>query len=113
MFAANMIPCLYPQLGPGVAETGMFLSICFLLIAASIGFVLSLDKTYNFLGGDVLTNLASHVQFAAIGWVTLTICAVSYRMLPAFLLPNSICRRARSGSFGRSRSARWRWALRC
>jgi hypothetical protein len=87
MFAANMIPCLYAQLGRGVAETGMFLSTCFLLVAASIGFVLSLDKTYNFLGGDVLTNLASHVHFAAIGWVTLTICAVSYRMLPAFLLP--------------------------
>ncbi len=87
MFAANMIPCLYPHLGRGVAETGMFLSTCFLFVAASIGFVLSLDKTYNFLGGDVLTNLASHVHFAAIGWVTLTICAMSYRMLPAFLLP--------------------------
>ena len=35
----------------------------------------------------MLTNLASHVHFAAIGWVTLTICAVSSRMLPAFLLP--------------------------
>lgn len=87
MFAANMVPCLYRQLGRGVAETGMFLSICFLLIAATIGFLLALDKNYNFLGGDVLTNLASHVHFAAIGWVTLTICAVSYRMLPAFLLP--------------------------
>src|SRR5208282_2495310 len=78
---------LYAQLGRGVAETGMFLSTCFLFVAASIGFVLSLDKTYNFLGGDVLSNLAGHVHFAAIGWVTLTICAVSYRMLPAFLLP--------------------------
>jgi hypothetical protein len=87
MFAANMLPCLYSRLGRGVAETGMFLSTCFLFVAASIAFFLSLDKTYNFLGGDVLTNLASHVHFAAIGWVTLTICAVSYRMLPAFLLP--------------------------
>jgi hypothetical protein len=102
MFAANLIPCLYAQLGRGVAETGMFLSICFLLVAASIGFVLSLDKTYNFLGGDVLTNLASHVHFAAIGWVTLTICAVSYRMLPAFLLPK----------LQLPRSALWQlWAL--
>ncbi len=102
MFAANMIPCLYAMLGRGVAETGMFLSICFLLVAASIGFVLSLDKTYNFLGGSVLTNLASHVHFAAIGWVTLTICAVSYRMLPAFLLPK----------LHLPRSAMWQlWAL--
>ena len=87
MFAANMLPCLYRQLGRAVAETGMFLSICMLIVAASIGFILALDKTYDFLGGDVLTNLASHVHFAALGWVTLTICAVSYRMIPAFLLP--------------------------
>jgi len=102
MFAAIMIPCLYPKLGRGVAETGMFLSVCFLFVAACIGFTLSLDKTYNFLGGDVLTNLASHVHFAAIGWVTLTICAVSYRMLPAFLLP----------TLRLPRSASWQlWAL--
>jgi len=87
MFAANMLPCLYRQFGRGVAETGMFLATCFLLVAASIGFVLALDKSINFLAGDVLTNLAGHVQFAAVGWVTLTICAVSYRMLPAFILP--------------------------
>jgi hypothetical protein len=87
MFAAEIIPCLWAQVGRGVAETGMFLGVCFLVLAAAIGLTLGLDKTYSFLGGSVLTNLSSHVHFAALGWVTLTICAVSYRMLPAFLLP--------------------------
>ncbi len=87
MFAAEIIPCLWAQVGRGVAETGMFLGVCFLLLAAAIGLTLGLDKTYDFLRGSVLTNLSSHVHFAALGWVTLTICAVSYRMLPAFLLP--------------------------
>jgi len=87
MFAAEIIPCLWAQVGRGVAETGMFLGVCFLVLAAAIGLTLGLDKTYDFLGGSVLTNLSSHVHFAALGWVTLTICAVSYRMLPAFLLP--------------------------
>ena len=86
IFAAEMIPCLWPQLGRDVAETGMFLGVCFLVLAAAIGLILGLDKTYNFLGGSILTNLAGHVDFAALGWVALTICAVSYRMLPAFLL---------------------------
>ncbi|MGB8682737.1 MAG: hypothetical protein WCD12_07635 [Candidatus Binatus sp.] len=86
-FAAEMIPCLWPSAGSGVAETGMLLSVCFLVLAAAIGLTLGIDKTYDFLGGSVLTNLASHVHFAALGWVTLTICAVSYRMIPAFLLP--------------------------
>ena len=89
IFAMNMLPCLWPHAGEGVAETGMFISLCFLILAASLGFTLAFDKSYDFLGGDVLTNLASHVHFAAVGWVTLTICAVSYRMLPAFLMPRA------------------------
>ena len=87
MFAANMVPCLYPRLGKGVAETGMLLAIAMLLVAGSVGFVLALNKSYGFLRGNVFTDIGGHVVFAALGWVTLTICAVSYRMLPAFLLP--------------------------
>jgi hypothetical protein len=86
IFAAEMIPSLWPRLGRRIAETGMFLGVCFLVLAGAIGLILGLDRTYNFLGGSVLTNLAGHVDFAAFGWVTLTICAISYRMLPAFLL---------------------------
>lgn len=87
LFAANMIPCLAPARNRGVAESGMLLSILFLLAAAVLGLFLGLDKTFNFLGGNLITNLAGHAHLAALGWVSLTICAVSYRMIPAFLLP--------------------------
>jgi hypothetical protein len=87
MFAANLMPCLWAETGRGVAETGMFLSISFLVAAAILGTMLGIDKSYNFLGGSALTNLSGHVHLAAVGWVTLSICAVSYRMLPAFMLP--------------------------
>src|SRR5579885_2028444 len=87
MFAWNILPCLKGQFGRGVAETGIFLSICFLIAAALLGMLLGMDKTYDFLGGSVLTNLSAHVHLAAVGWVTMAICAVSYRMLPAFVLP--------------------------
>ena len=89
MFAANIVPCLWRQFGRGVAETGMLLAIGFLLLAAMLGAILGIDKTYDFLSGNVLTNLSAHVHLAAVGWVTMAICAVSYRMLPAFLLPKA------------------------
>jgi hypothetical protein len=94
MFALNILPCLWPELGRGIAETGMFLSVSFLILAGTMGLLLGIDKSYNFLGGSVLTNLAGHVLLAAVGWVTLSICAVSYRMLPAFLLPTVTVPRA-------------------
>jgi len=89
LFAVNMFACLGPRLGRGVAETGMFVGIGFLIAAAVIGFLLALDKTVGFLGGELIGNLAAHAHLAAVGWVALTICAVSYRMLPAFLLPKT------------------------
>jgi hypothetical protein len=88
LFAVNMVCCLAPRVGRGVAETGTFLAVLYLVAAATLGWLLALDRTFGFLGGSVLTNLAAHAHLAAIGWVGLTICAVSYRMLPAFLLPD-------------------------
>jgi hypothetical protein len=87
LFAINLMPLLWPQVGGGVAETGMFAAICFLLAAGTLGLLLAMDKSYSFMGGSLLTNLGGHVALAAVGWVTLAICAVSYRMLPAFILP--------------------------
>ncbi|MGH7917555.1 MAG: hypothetical protein ACREQE_08810, partial [Candidatus Binataceae bacterium] len=89
MFAANLMPCLWSRIGRAAAETGMALSILMLFAAACVGFTLALDKTLNFMGGDVITNLAGHAHLAALGWVTLTICAVTYRMMPAFILPET------------------------
>lgn len=94
LFAVNLMPLLWPQVTSGVAETGMFGAICFLLGAATLGTLLGMDKTYNFMGGSMFTNLGAHVCLAAIGWVTLAVCAVSYRMLPAFILPKIAVPRA-------------------
>ncbi len=87
LFALNILLCLAPASGRRVAETGMLLSILYLVVAAVLGLLLALDKTFGFLHGSVITNLAAHAHLAALGWVSLTICAVSYRMVPAFLLP--------------------------
>jgi hypothetical protein len=86
LFAVNMLYCLGPAWHKSAAETGMCISIGFLLLAATLGFLLAFDKARGFLPGNVLTNLASHAHLAALGWVSLTICSVSYRMAPAFLL---------------------------
>ncbi len=54
---------------------------------AILGLLYAIDKVYPFLGGSVLSNIAAHAHLAVLGWVSLTICAVSYRMIAAFTLP--------------------------
>lgn len=90
MFAANMIPCLVPSFGRGTAESGMLLGIVFLLAAGTLGVMLALDKSANFMPGDVMTNLAAHAHLAGIGWFAITICAVSYRFAPALAVTSHL-----------------------
>jgi hypothetical protein len=87
LFALNLLPLLWTGLGSGVAETGMFAAICFLLLAASLGVLMGIEEMSGFFWDNLVTNLEGHVSFAAIGWMTLTICAASYRFIPAFILP--------------------------
>jgi hypothetical protein len=85
LFAINIVPCMAPRFGRGTAETGMLMAILFLFGAAGWGTVLAFDKDRGFIPGDVLRNLSAHAHLAMLGWVTLTICAVSYRFMTAFV----------------------------
>ena len=87
LFALNLLPPLWAGFGRGVAETGMFAAICFLLAAASLGLLAGIEEVHGFIFGNLVTTLGGHLTFAAIGWMTLTICAASYRFIPAFILP--------------------------
>lgn len=86
LFAINLLPPLWSGLGRGVVETGMFASVCFLFVAASLGLLMGIEEMHGFVFGNLLTSLAGHITFAAIGWVALTICAASYRFISAFVL---------------------------
>lgn len=93
LVASSVLLCVevWPMLrrapGRGVAEVGLFLSTAFLVVAATLGTLLAADKLRPILHGSVLTNLGAHAHLAALGWVGTTIVALSFRFLPAFLLP--------------------------
>jgi hypothetical protein len=87
LFAINLLPLLWVAFGRGVAETGMFAAICFLVLAASLGLLMGIEEAHGFIFGNLITSLEGHVAYAGIGWVTLAICTASYRLIPAFILP--------------------------
>jgi hypothetical protein len=51
-------------------------------LAASMGVLLAIDKVAHFLPGFVLTNVFAHAHLAALGWVTMMVIGIGYRMLP-------------------------------
>src|SRR5262245_19076945 len=53
--------------------------------AASAGILLGADKVFHFLPGFVLSNVFAHAHLAALGWATMMVMGVAYRLLPMVL----------------------------
>jgi hypothetical protein len=51
-------------------------------IAASMGVLIAFDKIWHFLPGFVLAHVFAHAHLAAIGWATMMVVGVAYRLLP-------------------------------
>ncbi len=83
LFALNVVPALAPDFGRGTAETGLLLGLFFLLCASSLGTMLAFDKEHSFIPGTLLRNLSAHAHLAAIGWIAMAVCGVSYRLSSA------------------------------
>jgi hypothetical protein len=66
---------------------GIAVALAYFAVTALLGSLYAWDKLYSFLGGSILSNIAGHAHLGLMGWITLTICAVSYRVVTAFLLP--------------------------
>jgi hypothetical protein len=58
-------------------------------LAAAMGLLLAFDKFIHFLPGFVLANVAAHAHLAALGWATMMVVGVAYRLLP-MILPSKI-----------------------
>ncbi|HYM26267.1 MAG TPA: hypothetical protein VEU08_23785, partial [Vicinamibacterales bacterium] len=54
-------------------------------IAAAMGLLIAIDKAMHFLPGFVLSNVFAHAHLAAIGWATMMVIGVGYRLLPMTL----------------------------
>jgi hypothetical protein len=59
--------------------------------AAALGILIGFDKVFHFLPGFVLANVFAHAHLAAIGWASMVVVGVGYRLLP-MVLPSAMPR---------------------
>ena len=55
------------------------------LAAATAGVLIAFDKVYHVLPGFVLANVFAHAHLAAVGWASMMVVGVAYRLLPMIL----------------------------
>jgi len=53
--------------------------------AATVGVLIGFDKVHHFLPGFVLSNVFAHAHLAAIGWASMMVVGIAYRLLPMML----------------------------
>lgn len=70
---------------PRAISAHIMLAFGNVLAAATLGVLIGFDKVYHFLPGFVLANVFAHAHLAALGWATMMVVGVSYRLLPMFL----------------------------
>lgn len=56
-----------------------------LLLAGAFGVVIAIDKVTDLIPGDALSNVYAHAHLAAVGWASMMVVGVGYRLLPMVL----------------------------
>jgi hypothetical protein len=70
---------------PRAVSAHIMLAFLNVLGAAALGVLIGFDKMYHFLPGYVITNVFAHAHLAAIGWASMMVIGVAYRLLPMVL----------------------------
>lgn len=86
LFVWNMGATLWRLPRWGIVAKHVAASVGFLLATAIVGNLVALDKVLGFWRGEVLNIVHAHAHLAALGWVTMMIFGVAYRLIPMFAL---------------------------
>jgi hypothetical protein len=81
--------CLRGASLPRAITMHIMLAFFNILGAATLGVLIGFDKVYHFLPGFVLTNVFAHAHLAAIGWASMMVVGIAYRLLP-MVLPSAM-----------------------
>ena len=82
---------LRPASLPRAVSAHIVLAFLNILGAAALGVLIGFDRVYHFLPGFVLANVFAHAHLAAIGWASMMVVGMAYRLLPMVLpaaMPN-------------------------
>jgi hypothetical protein len=86
---ARILPTLSASRVPRAVIAHVALAFVNIAGASMFGVLIAFDKIDRFLPGYVLTNVFAHAHLAAIGWASMMVVGVTYRLLP-MVLPSAM-----------------------
>jgi hypothetical protein len=82
---ARLLPAFFRSSVPRAVITHVALAFVNIAGASTFGVLIAFDKIDRFLPGYVLTNVFAHAHLAAVGWASMMVVGVAYRLLPMVL----------------------------
>ncbi|OFW14030.1 MAG: hypothetical protein A3H29_15000 [Acidobacteria bacterium RIFCSPLOWO2_02_FULL_67_21] len=70
---------------PAAVRLHIILACVNFWLAASMGVLIAVDRVAHVLPGPLFSNVIAHAHLAAIGWATMMVVGVGYRLLPMVL----------------------------
>jgi hypothetical protein len=84
-FAAKLWRAMSKFRAPGYVRFHVGAAFTNLLVAGGWGLIVAINKTHGFLPTSPSANILAHAHIAAIGWATMLVFGVAYRLLPMFV----------------------------
>jgi hypothetical protein len=85
LVGVHVVPIVFRSSLPKAVAAHIALAFVNILAAATAGVLIGFDKVYHFLPGFVLANVFAHAHLATLGWATMMVVGVAYRLLPMIL----------------------------
>lgn len=82
---ARIVPRVFRAPIPRAVSTHIALAFLNIVGAAALGTLIGVDKVHHILPGFVLWNVFAHAHLAAIGWASMMVVGVAYRLMPMIL----------------------------
>ena len=89
MAGARILPALIGARVPWAIRAHVLLAFLNITGAAAMGILIAFNKIHPFLPGYVLSNVFAHAHLAAVGWASMMVVGVAYRLLP-MVLPSAM-----------------------
>lgn len=83
------VAALRGGLVPAAVRAHIVLAFVNIAVAATTGVLIGIDKVHPFLPGFSLATVLAHAHLAAIGWASMMVVGVAYRLLP-MVLPSQV-----------------------
>ena len=85
LIGTKVIRAIWRAKTPGLVKIHTIFAFVNLFAGGAWGFLVAVNKVHGFLPTSSYANVIAHAHLAAIGWGTMMVFGIAYRLLPMFL----------------------------